>query len=101
MTDEKFYNLPGYLFDVLVTLNKYHRRHGKIPAGLVNAVQNELSACPLCIAVSFFTIILDEYPEICQYFLDDDDGGDGDDVGPASIGIETLALKFSETRYHQ
>jgi hypothetical protein len=33
--------------------------------------------------------------------LDDDDGGDGDDAGPASIGIETLALKFSETRYHQ
>jgi len=54
---------------------------------------------PLYIGISFYSWLLCEYPALAEIFCEDE-GDDGETVGPVSLQIEKLALRH-ETLYHR
>jgi hypothetical protein len=102
MTGVEFPNLlPAYLVAALVLCDRFHKKCGKIPDSLVTSIKNEIALSPVIVSYSFFEIVLNEFPHLSEAFCEDDEGGDdGETVGPLSVELEKLSVKYVETNYH-
>ena len=92
-------DLPEHLYEAVTLLARFYQQFGAVPDDLVSAVKYEIERSPLYIGIAFYSWLLCEYPALAERFCEDE-GDDGETVGPASIGIETLAIRH-ETLYHR
>lgn len=99
MTGAGCHNLPGHLCEAVSLLNRYHQQFGKVPDDLVSSAKYEIERSPLYIGIAFYSWLLCEYPALAELFCEDE-GADGDDIGPLSLQIEKLAIRH-ETDYHR
>jgi len=99
MTGDGCHNLPDFFCEAVTLLARYHREFGKVPDDLIAALKYEIERSPLYIGISFYSWLLCEYPALAEIFCEDE-GDDGETVGPVSLQIEKLALRH-ETLYHR
>lgn len=99
MTGVEFPDLPGHLYEAVTLLARYHRDFGKVPEDLIAALKYEIERSPLYIGIAFYSWLLCEYPALAELFCEDE-GDDGETVGPVSLQIEKLAIRH-ETAYHR
>ena len=99
MTGDGCHNLPDFFCEAVTLLARYHREFGKVPDDFVSAVKYEIERSPLYIGIAFYSWLLCEYPALAELFCEDE-GDDGETVGPVSLQIEKLAIRH-ETAYHR
>jgi hypothetical protein len=58
MNGEGCHNLPGFFYEAVSLLNRYHREFGKVPDDLIAAVKYEIERSPLYIGISFYSWLL-------------------------------------------
>jgi hypothetical protein len=99
MTGDGCPDLPDFFYEAVTLLARYHQQFEAVPEDLIAALKYEIERSPLYIGISFYSWLLCEYPALAEIFCEDE-GDDGETVGPVSLQIEKLALRH-ETLYHR
>lgn len=86
----------------LELLRVFMVRFGRAPSDLINSIKADVERSPSQVGHWFYSVLLAEYPELCELFIDETDGGDSAEMGPKELTIKPVELRHQpETEYHR